>query len=338
MKAKETVKCDYDLCPHGRQIRVGEEITWNRKQAGTRYHVDCFVAAKGLSAYAPIKREDEGRAVAISFNSFDDTEIVIDEAPLEPEELKHYLYPLLAHYIGIRQHVYLHGAPGAGKSYVCGQIAKAMGLDFRFVSVNPQSPASKVEGYMDATRIFHEVGLFKCWRDGGVFLFDELDNCSASLLTTLNTMLAGESAEFPCGPVPKHKDFVFIGAGNTTGRGGDWQYPERRKIDEASIDRLAFIKWEYDEVLEVKFVENVRNGVAWAKWVQAVRRYCGNKANGIKGGIYTSPRGIKGGAADLYMIGKSFFSVEEIAERHVFKGADRDIVTRIVANCPLPRF
>lgn len=337
MQAKEITNCDYVLCPHGNRIRIGEEITWNRKVSGTRYHVDCFVAVKGLGAYAPAKRESEGRGITVtSFEAFPEVEVeVVVETPVT--ELRHFLYPLLAHYVGVRQHVYLWGAPGAGKSYVARQVANALGLEFSFVSVNPQSPASLLLGYMDANGAYRESELFRRWRDGGVFLFDEQDNCSASLLTVLNGMLASDVASFPCGMVPKHADFIFVGTGNTTGRGGDYQFPDRRKIDEASIDRLAFVRWDYDLDLEVKLVEGSKHGETWVRWIQSVRAYCSNKANGIKGGIFASPRAGMAGAKDLAMVGKPFFSVKEIAERHVFKGADADIVARVLANCPLPR-
>ena len=335
MNAKEITNCDYALCPHGNRIRIGEEITWNRKVSGTRYHVDCFVAVKGLGAYAPVKRENEGKGITItSFDDFPEVEVVV-ETPCT--ELRHFLYPLLAHYVGVRQHVYLWGAPGAGKSFVAKQIAKALGLNFSFVSVNPQSSSSLLLGYMDANGVYRESELFKRWRDGGVFLFDEQDNCSSSLLTILNGMLASDEASFPCGMVPKHSDFIFVGTGNTTGRGNDWQFPERRKIDEASIDRLAFIKWEYDNLLEVSLVADCKHGAVWAGWIQSVRAYCSNKANGIKGGVYASPRAIMAGVKDLALLGRPFFSLGEIADRHVFKGADADIVARVLANCPLPR-
>jgi hypothetical protein len=344
MKAKQNHPCSYNLCPHGKVIRFGEEITWNRRSnTGERYHVDCFVAVKGLSEYAPIARENATHAVgkAISFESIAALEIEgIEEEVEVPEtkELRHYLYPLLQHYVEVRQHVYLWGAPGSGKSHVARQIAKSLKLEFSFVSVNPQSPASLLLGYMDANGIYRESELFKRWRDGGVFLFDEQDNCSSSLLTILNGMLASDVASFPCGMVPKHQDFIFVGTGNTSGRGGDWQFPERRKIDEASIDRLAFVQWGYDEALELALTLEVNpNATAWVRWIQSVRAYVSNKANGVKGGVYCTPRSSMAGARDLQKLGRPFFSLSEIAERHVWKGTDKDLVNRIIANCPLPK-
>lgn len=333
------MNCAYDLCAHGKVIRPGEEITWNRKVPGQRFHVDCFVAAKGLSEYAPLARENkEEEKVQLGFIPLGE-ELTIDLGEVEEtKELRHYLYPLLKYYVGIRQHVYLFSAPGSGKSHVARQVAKELNLDFSYISVNPQSPASLLLGYMDANGVYRESELFKRWRDGGIFLFDEQDNCSSSLLTVLNGMLASDIANFPCGMVPKHKDFIFIGTGNTTGRGGDWQFPERRKIDEASIDRLVFIQWGYDEALELALALAINGtATAWVKWIQAVRAYVGRKENGIKGGIYCTPRSSMSGAKDLKMLSKPFFSVQEIAARNVFKGADVDTVDRILANCPLPR-
>lgn len=340
MKAKQNMPCSYELCPHGKVIRFGEEITWNRKAKGERYHVDCFVAVKGLEEYAPAKRELLNATMEGEVVDFDALEVVELEETVEEKtiELRHYLYNLLKHYVANRQHVYLWGAPGSGKSHVARQIAKELSLGFSYISVNPQSPASLIIGYMDAHGIYRESELFKRWRDGGVFLFDEQDNCSSSLLTVINGMLASDVANFPCGMVPRHPDFIFVGTGNTSGRGGDWQFPERRKIDEASIDRLAFIQWDYDAKLELALAEGINpKAGAWVAWIQQVRLFVGNKTNGIKGGIYSTPRSSMAGAKDLLSFGKQFFTMPEIAERHVFKGADRDTVARIVANCPLPR-
>jgi len=338
MQAKQRMECAYDLCPHGRVIRFGEEITWNRRSKGERYHVDCFVSAKGLSEYAPLKHESSVKPEPIKGFDFLEMTEVEEKQEVKASELRHYLYDLLKHYVEVRQHVYLWGAPGSGKSHVARQIAKELGLEFSFVSVNPQSPASLLLGYMDAHGVYRESELFRRWRDGGVFLFDEQDNCSSSLLTVLNGMLASDLANFPCGMVPKHKDFIFIGTGNTSGRGGDWQFPERRKIDEASIDRLAFIQWGYDCDLELALALQINGKAeAWVKWIQAIRTYCGRKENGVKGGIYATPRSSVAGAKDLHSLGREHFKLEEIAERHVWKGADRDTVARIVANCPLPK-
>lgn len=353
MQAKQNHPCAYKLCPHGSMILQGQEITWNRRaNTGERYHVDCFVAVKGLSSYAPAKR-DEGKAVSFTVDSFGEIELIEETVAVSSPKMRHYLYPLLKHYVDVRQHCYLWGAPGSGKSHVARDIAKELGLEFSFVSVNPQSPASLLLGYMDAHGIYRESELFKRWRDGGVFLFDEQDNCSSSLLTILNGMLSSSEGSFPFGMCPRHPDFIFVGTGNTTGRGGDWQFPERRKIDEASIDRLAFLPWGYDEALEMFLAAGVdaqraeisfskrevseSKKVAWVQWIQAVRRYCSDKANGVKGGIYATPRSSMGVVKDLCYLGSSLFSSAEIAERHVFKGADKDLVSRIVANCPLPR-
>ena len=338
MIAKQKARCDYAGCKHPNgMILPGQEITWNRKVAGSRYHVDCFVAWKGLDEYNPASRTvtpSEPTTIDLELEDFKPVKAPVAEV----KPLRHFQYWILAHYVATRQHTYLWGSPGAGKSHVARQIAGELGLEFSFISVNPQSPASLLMGYMAHDGVtYHQSELYKRWKDGGVFLFDELDNCSSSLLTTLNGMLASDVANFPCGMVPKHPDFVFIGTGNTTGRGGDWQFPERRKIDEASLDRLVFIKWEYDTVLETSFVASIPNGPKWAKWVQTVREYCANKANGIKGGVYASPRAIISGAKDLAMVGNQYFSIEGVAERHVFKGLDKDTVARIVANCPLPR-
>lgn len=340
--AKAAAICAYDLCPHNGKIRVGEAIAWNRTQAGVRYHADCFLKVKGVEVTTVSKRSAKAIAVAVPFDVAE-VESVIGLKPFvlaseEPIELKHKLYSLLKSYVAKRRYVYLWGAPGAGKSFVCKQIAKELKLDYAYISVNPKSAASLLFGYMDMGGIYRESELYRKYRDGGVFLLDELDNCDSSVLTLLNGMLSGDEGSFPCGMVSRHPNFVFIGAGNTNGRGPTWQFPMRQKIDESNISRLTFIQWDYDTDLELAMgLQEHTKATAWVRWIQSVRNYCGNRNNGVKGGIYADARAIIGIANDLDDLGKTGFSVAEVIERHVFKGSDSDTVARILANVPTPR-
>lgn len=247
--------------------------------------------------------------------------------------MTHKSFDKLLFYVSRRRSVYMYGPMGTGKSHAANQVATALNLQYAYVSLNPQSPASLLSGFVDAHGRYIETDFYRCYRDGGVFCIDELDNASPSLLTTLNSALANNFASFPCGMVQKHVDFVLVATGNTSGRGGDWQYPERRKIDEATLDRLTFVYWGHDTALEMELARMINpKAEKWVEWVWAVREWCGNKANGIRGGVYATARAILAGADDL----AGGLTYAEIADTTVFKGLDNDTKVKILAANPLP--
>jgi hypothetical protein cdiviTM7_01719 len=105
-------------------------------------------------------------------------------------------------------------------------------------------------GYRDATGSYHNTAYREVYENGGVFMFDEIDNGSASILTILNSALANGHGEFPDSRVPRHETARFIASANTIGRGATSEYVGRAPIDAATIDRFAFIPMDTDEDLE----------------------------------------------------------------------------------------
>lgn len=233
------------------------------------------------------------------------------------------------------EHVYLSGPPGSGKSTGAVQAAKALGRRYGYVSLNPQTPESRLLGFIDAGGIYRETEFFRCYTAGGVFCIDELDNGHPALLNTLNGMLETDAdgigrGAFPCGVVERHADFVMIATGNTNGRGGDKLFPERRALDAAFLERFVFIHWGYDEALE-KAMTMAANKDAreWLKWVRKVRHHV--TQHSIR--VWASPRASVKGAK---LLKDSGWSHADIAERVLFKGLDKDTVSTILAACPLP--
>lgn len=150
---------------------------------------------------------------------------------------------------GHRMNVYLHGDAGSGKSKGAQLLAKSLDLNYSFVSLNPQSAESRIFGYMNVQGNFVETPFFKCYTEGGVFCFDEIDNASPALITTLNSLLENGLGAFPHGIFKRHKDFICICTANTNGRGGNIYYPERRALCSTFIDRFVFLDWGYDHKL-----------------------------------------------------------------------------------------
>ena len=148
---------------------------------------------------------------------------------------------------GHRMNIWLHGPAGSGKSTGAKICADVLGLPFYYFSLNPQTPESRVLGYNDATGKYITTAFRQAFEHGGVCCIDEADNGHGALLNTLNAILENGIGSFPDNSaVPRHKDFVCVVTANTIGRGGDINYPERRAVGTAFIDRFVFVNWGYD--------------------------------------------------------------------------------------------
>ncbi len=243
----------------------------------------------------------------------------------------HEQMPRLLDFCARRKHVYLYGPPGGGKSTAAAQVAKALGLTYGYIGLNPQTPDWKLLGFLSANGDYMETSFFQCYTRGGLFCIDELDNAAASLLTTLNGALENSHGAFPTGIFERHPDFVLVATGNTAGRGGDVLFPERRVFDAAFAERFRFMFWPYDEALE-ETLTLARNphATCWLAWVRNCRAYCRRE----KIRVYFSPRASIQGAEDLAATKDSEI---EIAKSVAFFGVSEDVQTRILNAHPLPK-
>ena len=176
-----------------------------------------------------------------------------------------------------RLHIWLTGTAGAGKTQVCEQVSKALNLPFYSLSVCAQTTESKLLGYNDANGNFVSTIFFEAYKNGGIFLLDEIDNGNANVLSVLNAALANGLCCFASGMVQKHKDFICIAAANTIGTGGNIQYVGRNRIDAATLDRFIMIDFKIDEVLEM----NISPNKEFTKIVQKLREKASKKGMSI---------------------------------------------------------
>lgn len=253
------------------------------------------------------------------------------DGPQRKIDSAHYDMPKLLYLIGKRKHAYLWGPPGAGKSHAAAQAAHALGLGYGYISLNPQTPESRLLGFIDATGQYRATPFYAAYKDGGVFCIDELDNAHPALLNTLNGMLENGLAAFPCGMVERHPDFVLVATGNTNGRGGNIHFPERRALDSAFAERFVFLNWEYDTHLERRLTLAANeNAKPWLTWVRQARKFVLD--NGIPK-LFITPRAAIRGAE---LLKDSGWTLAAIAESVVFKGVGVDVTTKVLARCPLP--
>lgn len=232
---------------------------------------------------------------------------------------------------GYRFPVMLFGKPGVSKSYSAHQVADALGLSFGLISLNPQTPESRLFGFIDAGGRYHRTLFREAFENGGVYVIDEIDNASDALLTSLNSCLANGHGAFPDGMVKRHSDFICIATANTPGRGGDANHSGRRQLDAATINRFITINWLNDDELELKMAQaaSTANGRLWLEWVRKVRTYC--EAHHPR--VIVSPRTTVSGAV---LSEDPLFTLEEVADMTLFKGLDRDTRAKVLSACPLP--
>lgn len=164
----------------------------------------------------------------------------------------HYLLPVLLAAVSQRVNVQLVGPAGSGKTYASGQVARALGIAYGMTGAVDNAYA--LRGFTDANGNHVETEFLRRFRDGGVFMFDELDASDPSAILAFNAALANDHADFPVGMVAKSPDFVAIAGTNTFGNGADRQYVGRYQLDAAATDRFFTLEWGYDARLEAALV------------------------------------------------------------------------------------
>lgn len=175
---------------------------------------------------------------------------------LDEEEIIHEKLGIILQFVSAKEPVYLVGPAGSGKNYICKQVAKMLGLNFYFSNAVTQE--YKITGFTDANGIYHESQFYKAFKNGGLFMVDEMDASISETLIILNAAIANGYFDFPApiGYVEAHEDFRIVAAGNTYGYGADMQYVGRNQLDMASLDRFAVVEIAYSSAIEEAICPN----------------------------------------------------------------------------------
>ncbi len=179
-------------------------------------------------------------------------------------EAVHYL-PRLIINAKIGVNTLLVGPAGCGKTFSANQLAEALGLKFAHLNLTAGASETWLFGRQTPNG-FIEAPFSKLYREGGVFLADEIDAADANLMLSINTAIAGNHLYNPISgeSITRHKDFVFLGAANTHGKGANAQYTGRSRLDAATLDRFVPIKVEYNTEIETKLCTDVTlRNVLW---------------------------------------------------------------------------
>ena len=263
------------------------------------------------------------------------------EIPGRPEvemSRQHERFPLLLQVLACGLNVLLVGPAGTGKTTAARKAAEALGLGFSCLSVGPQTSKSDLLGFVDAGGTYRESLFVSAYRDGGVFLLDEIDAGNAGVLTVLNAALAGDVMATPVGMVSRSPRFLTVAGANTYGQGASRQYVGRNQLDAATLDRFAVLDWPIDEGLEAVMIGlpapapvldmdrgGVINSAAWLTRVRSVRASIEKEQ--VR--AIVSPRATVAGEA-LFKVGVGRYWVEEMV---LWRGMPADARTRVEGSC-----
>lgn len=247
---------------------------------------------------------------------------VVDEKKVElgEGEILHEKFDTICKFVANNEPVFLTGQAGTGKNVLCQQVAKALGLDFYFTNAVTQE--YKITGFTDAMGVFHETQFYKAFKNGGLFMLDEMDASIPEVLIILNAAIANRYFDFPApiGYVEAHPNFRVISAGNTFGLGANYDYVGRNQLDMASLDRFAMVKVDYSEAIELK----VANGN------EELASFCRDfRKSAIKSGVrvVVSYRAI-GRLAKM----EQLFDLKEAIETCLTKSLEKDDLNVIKSN------
>jgi cobaltochelatase CobS len=157
---------------------------------------------------------------------------------------------------GGRFNLFLTGDAGTGKSTIAAAVAEALDLPFHSLNCSGGLTEGALVGRMTPNLSTGEMTytpgpLVQSYRDGGVFILDELDGADENVLLALNTIADAPRWHAPNGEViERHPNHILLGAGNTYGTGASRIYSGRTQLDGAFLNRWLTVSVDYDTDLE----------------------------------------------------------------------------------------
>lgn len=189
------------------------------------------------------------------------------------EEVTHEEFETVLSFVMMNEPVMLIGPAGTGKNVICKQVAKILGLNFYFSNAVTQE--YKLTGFIDANGTYQETEFYKAFKNGGVFMLDEIDASIPEVLVILNAAIANRYFDFPNGKIEAHEDFRVVAAGNTFGLGASYQYVGRNQLDAASLDRFAQVEIGYSPKIE----EALTKDKELINFIRKFRKECAENGN-----------------------------------------------------------
>lgn len=285
--------------------------------AGIENNVTAKVMQQVNAAITDIIAKQAPRRVEHVISLPDGTENTVKDQILHPK------FDTVLKKIAMGDAVYMYGPAGSGKNILAQQVAKALGLDFYYCSTITQE--YKLEGFIDAGGVYHETELYRAFKNGGLFMLDEMDASCPEALIILNNALEQGYFTFPCGVVKAHENFRCIAAGNTCGHGATVEFNGRMKIDEATLNRFSIEFMGYDERIELACAGDDSELVEFIHELRKASQ---------KAGMY-----LVLGYRNIKRVAKysAVFGIESALESDILRGMDRDDIRQLVGACSAGR-
>lgn len=285
--------------------------------AGIENNVTAKVMQQVNAAITDIIAKQAPRRVEHVISLPDGTENTVKDQILHPK------FDTVLKKVAMGDAVYMYGPAGSGKNILAQQVAKALGLDFYYCSTITQE--YKLEGFIDAGGVYHETELYRAFKNGGLFMLDEMDASCPEALIILNNALEQGYFTFPCGVVKAHENFRCIAAGNTCGHGATVEFNGRMKIDEATLNRFSIEYMGYDERIELACAGDDSELVEFIHELRKASQ---------KAGMY-----LVLGYRNIKRVAKysAVFGIESALESDILRGMDRDDIRQLVGACSAGR-
>lgn len=181
-------------------------------------------------------------------------------AGAEKQETHHPLWDELCDFYKLHKHVYIYGPAGTGKSYVVQQLAKHLNVPFHQSGCVGET--WELLGSTDAHGNYQPTEFYNSFKEGGIFLLDEMDGCDDRVLVAINNVLSNGRCTFPNGEtLEKKDDWAVFATGNTNGHGATIDYNSRSKLDISTLDRFIVLPFDYDNSIELLAAQGDSNMV-----------------------------------------------------------------------------
>lgn len=281
--------------------------------AGIENNVTAKVMEQVNAAITDIVAKQAPRRVEHVVNLPDGTENKVKDQILHPK------FDTVLKKVAMGDAVYMYGPAGSGKNILAQQVAKALGLDFYYCSTITQE--YKLEGFIDAGGVYHETELYRAFKNGGLFMLDEMDASCPEALIILNNALEQGYFTFPCGVVKASENFRCIAAGNTCGHGATIEFNGRMKIDEATLNRFSIEYMGYDERIELACAGDDNELVEFIHELRKASQ---------KSGMY-----LVLGYRNIKRVAKysAVFGIKSALESDILRGMERDDIRQLVGAC-----
>lgn len=227
------------------------------------------------------------------------------------EPVRHEIFQDVLEWLQLGEHVYLYGPAGTGKNVLAKQLADELGLQMFFM--NKVTDVFDFKGTPTVDGGYIPSAFYRAFTEGGLFFFDEFDASCENAIIALNAALANRYFDFPVhGNVEAHPNFRVVAAGNTAGKGASVEHNGRNKLDEATLNRFAVVKMDYDPRIEERCAEGDREILEFVRELRTAAE--------------KSMVSLTLGYRNITMLAKAkkFLTAEKALQQAVFKGMEKD--------------